>query len=76
MSITQVLKCTKCDYSENHPWDERELDPWDLWPNGCPKCGCHKVDVTVIIDKREIIKPDNLKIIPLYSITKHRKRIK
>jgi hypothetical protein len=25
--------------------------PWEVWPKGCPKCGCMKVDVTVIHDK-------------------------
>jgi hypothetical protein len=25
--------------------------PWEVWANGCPKCGNTKVDVTVILDK-------------------------
>jgi hypothetical protein len=30
--------------------------PWEAWPNGCPKCGHKKVDVTMILDKSGHVK--------------------
>ena len=52
MSLVQIVECIKCHHSQSIPYDPSKLViPWELWPKGCPKCGCSKVDVTVIHDK-------------------------
>lgn len=52
MSLVQVIECVKCGNSQSIPYDPSKLKmPWEIWPKGCPKCGCSKVDVTVIADK-------------------------
>lgn len=59
MSTVQLLECAKCGHSESipSPSDPKKLKmPWEAWPNGCPKCGCRKADVTVIHDKLGRIK--------------------
>ena len=52
MSLVQLIECTKCGHSESIPYDDKKLKmPWEVWTKGCPKCGCVKVDVTVVHDK-------------------------
>lgn len=53
MSIVQLIECKKCGNSESIPYDPAKplKMPWEVWKKGCPKCGCQKVDVTVIHDK-------------------------
>jgi predicted nucleic-acid-binding Zn-ribbon protein len=51
MSIVQLIECSKCGYSESIPDSQKVKTPWDIWKNGCPKCGCSKVDVTIVLDR-------------------------
>lgn len=52
MSLVQVIECIRCGNSESIPYIlGNPLTPWDVWDKGCPKCGCSKVDITVIFDK-------------------------
>jgi len=51
LSLVQLIECIKCGNNHQFPYDSRELTPWDVWPSGCPKCGCIMVDVTVVMDK-------------------------
>lgn len=58
MKIVQVIECVKCGNKETAPYgDPANLKtPWEIWPNGCPKCGNSKIDVTVIVDKSDLVK--------------------
>lgn len=52
MSLVQIIECTKCRYTESIPYNPTILKtPWEVWTNGCPKCGNMNVDITVIHDK-------------------------
>jgi predicted nucleic acid-binding Zn-ribbon protein len=50
MSTVQLVECVKCGNTVSIPDGSKKM-PWEVWPKGCPKCGCSKVDVTVIHDK-------------------------
>lgn len=57
MSLVQLIECTKCGNGQSIPYDPSKLKmPWEVWTKGCPKCGCSKVDVTIIHDKSGIIR--------------------
>lgn len=52
MSLVQIIECTKCGFTESIPYDPLNVKmPWEVWKKGCPKCGCMRVDVTIIHDK-------------------------
>jgi len=52
VSLIQVVECTRCGHNESIPYDSANPKmPWEVWANGCPKCGNMKVDITVILDK-------------------------
>jgi predicted nucleic-acid-binding Zn-ribbon protein len=52
MGINQIIECVKCGYKETHPFDERELTPYDVWKDGCPKCKNKIIDETIIIIRK------------------------
>jgi len=54
MSLVQLVECSKCGNTQSIPYDSsnpKPKMPWEVWPNGCPKCGHKKADVTLIHDK-------------------------
>lgn len=68
MSLVQIIECVKCGFTESIPYNPSEIKmPWEVWKNGCPKCGSTKVDLTVIHDKTgkirdaHILKPSKLR---------------